>query len=1406
MCSVPGVPTPGSQVSVIVTRVNVNQNCGLVELWVNMSNDIKHVYAQMQEEIQLPKRNFCGPEGKAGDLCLVNVDEKWHRARIVSVHGEKYEVFLIDRAQPHSVTSEALAWGKDECFILPPEIESCVLANVLSVEKDWPERVANFLKSLPGKEFEGLVQHVLMPDRTILLDVPTISKHLCKEGVAKKFPGSEFKNLVLKCLNLPEEDEPMTTSNKPENSDHYLYPELLANTFESITVTEVTDQGKIFCELVIFSNAIKILTAQMNEVGKDKCCIDDLQPQSIGTPCAAKGVDGKWRRAVLKQQIASNDAAVAVFFVDEGKHELVQAANVKNLKRGFLQMPVVMYQCCLEGVRRDKEWTKDEIDHLKSLTMNQNVVARFERHVLPEDIYSVSLYASNATCINNFFMEKDVEMSEDAKQIFANKLILNGATHEVAGPSILPQNLEKPFTSNYGSSLSLMEMPLCDLLTVGASVGVKISSIDSPRRFWCQTSQCDTKLEVLMKDLQAHYASVHPKPLVESICVARNPDNNMWYRAKIIANQQSPDVEVRFIDYGQTKKVPLRELRPIDPTFLRLDAQAFQCSLFSLPATDVNYTNKEFHKFVDACTAQNSGLKCVIKSVESDEEGLLLNMVDLQTQSESASQVLAEKLATRPQTYKRSSYNIEVNWREKISISHTKTVHKFYGQLDRNLPLFQRAQSDIEKLVTNSLPSDCSLGKGMCLARYSDSNWHRGQVLETSPDLKVHFVDIGKTLALNKSDIRPFPCEASAVRAIPILAIRMGLFNIPEEVPQEVNEWFAENVVGHTFTMHVMEKGQNGRLMVELYDGLKNINAQVQEKLVNIGVENKQLCNGSKIAPVSNMEVDVCQSEAAQQNVSQKSGAIQNGGKDMEDWILVDIEPQYATARKESQEAITETNTEQKNIDDVALHKLLTKYGISTGGDALNESLNKEIKPVWFSNPEALVNQTVKVYASSISSPGYFWCQYNNDPELDRITNLAQKSGWAEDPLFPETLAPGSPCLALYSADNEWCRAQVISRKRDKFNVVFVDYGNEDDVRIFNVRPIPPSLKEIQPQAFLCYLENFEEDAEKWTDRLCDAFFDLLLDKIITLKILAVEHNEEVKVPQYTVQFDYDVLDFCRRYNPPKWSNLPQTNTQMASQITPITPAKAPEVNAKTYMYNKPQLAMNETVKAYASSITGPEYFWCQYCDTAELDKIIKMAQVEGQLPYCRNFSNALIPGSPCLALFSDDKVWYRAQVLSKSPDKFSVLFIDYGNEANIKVTKVRPLSIKLQETVPQGFLCLLDGYDLTKGTWDDEVYDHFYSLLDDNDLKVTPTSVVENQEHKLPQFVVRVECGDTAVNEAVQKYWIPFDNIEELSSTLAQNMNLSKQKTFKNTGQTCGGRQLEETLFWQQTPKMCLF
>ncbi|XP_059209784.1 tudor domain-containing 6 [Centropristis striata] len=1443
MCSIPGLPTPGSEVPVLITRVNLNSSCGLVELLVNIDDGRKHVYEEMREEIQTSERKSYGSEGKAGDLCLVCITDSWHRARIVSTQSGTCNVFLIDQGQPHTATREALAWGQSDSFLLPPETESCILANIVSLENNWPEKATKFLESLPGKTFKGLVQHVLMPDRIIVLDIPVVSKHMCKFGVAKKLPVDEFKCLVQKCLEAdritPEQN--LNVGCQLEKHDQYFYPELLTETFETVHVTEVTNPYNIFCKLLIFSKAVKILSEQIQQHYEENSDLGEMPPLNYGDPCAAKGMNGRWNRSLLKQTLTTSDATVQVLHVDEGKIELVPVGDIRPLHGKFLRMPVVTYRCSLEGLKDNgKGWTTDQTDYLKSLLLNQTIVAKFNHHNILQDVYTVALYAENAACINTCFIEKagpfspskteqvsvvnneaipssvlgplgdercvdlqskiivNVNGLEEETLISTKNLAVNGRTDDVSTsetddtPSKESEDHPVPLIQINGHLStdfpSEAQNAFDDEVSVGGSVIVKVSFIESLQKFWCQKVENGDCLRLLMQDLQNHYASAHPQPLVESICVARNPDNDMWYRAKIMASHHSPVVDVRFIDYGQTRTVALRDVRPIDPSFLRLNAQAFQCCFFnrnisSNPTTNTQTDDAEFQKFVDLGALSNSGLKCIVKAVTSDEDGLPLNMVDIETPSDSE---LLTQTCAQPEAciqipeqvpsdaYSYSTHNIEVGGKEKMWVTSSENVNHFYCQLDRNSCLFDKVMENIKQWLCQPECTDHQIGlKSICLARYTDNQWYRGQVEEMSPKLKVHFVDFGETLAVNESDIRPFPTGANMAKSIPVQAVPLGLFDVPAKVPQEVNQWFADHAVGQGFTISVVAKEANGKLIVELFEGSLNVNIKVREKISKMIKQGKnsliqqtdqQLPNSSEHASVSN-------EDCLTQELVNKS-------------VLTNMREQSKVHRKNetcagdewSSQTITNVSapeTEHEKILDEgrkpALDVIVTDKEIEGGhNDSEVTQLSLPSCPegiYMYKWPNILQNKTEEVYTSCIVGPHHFWCQYINTKDLNMVSVLAQEAGQAHyDMMFPKTLGPGSPCLALFSSDNQWYRAQVTRRVDDAFNVLFIDYGNESNVPIKNVRSLPQSLLEKTPQAFLCFLNGFDESEGSWDDDAYDSFHSLLVDKPLTVTMLNTEDHSEGPVPQYAVEIECEGMvvnaAMQKYWKSTAKENVPveasQTETllldgQIQSNMTNLTVSKE---NGNTCMYKEPCISKNKKVAVYASCIVEPHFFWCQYANTEELSKVTRLAQEAGQAEHDMMFPETLGPGSPCLALFSSDHQWYRAQVIQRVDDIFDVLFIDYGNEADIDIKSVKSLPQSLLEKAPQAFLCSLNGFDKSRGSWNDEVYEEYYNLLVDKPLTVTVLNTEEHSESAVPQYAVEIECEGVVVNAAMQKYW----------------------------------------------------
>ncbi|XP_028995154.1 tudor domain-containing 6 isoform X2 [Betta splendens] len=1173
MCSIPGLPTPGSEVPVLLRRVNLNPEFGFVELWVHIDDGMMHIYEQLRHEIQIqnPERKLNGSEGKPGDFCLVCISDTWHRARIVSIHSETYNVFLIDQGQSHTATSETLACGNTDFFLLPPEVESCILANVLSPV--WSEKatksqlkLSSFLKSLPGKKFKGVVQHVLMPHRTIVLDIPVLSKVMCKYGVSKNIPGDDFKSFVLKYLSSLKEAAPdgrhiMHQQNdgfQLQKREQYFHPELLTGISETVTVTEIIDPNNIFCTLNIFAKALQSLSEHIHQHYETRSDPEDSPPLTCGDPCAAKGGNGRWRRSSLKSTTAISDA-VEVLHVDVGMTEMVPVRDIRPLHGEFIRMPVVTYLCSLDGVKDDRTgWATDQTNRLKSLLLNQTVVARFNHYNASQDLYYVTLFDANGACMTDGFMEEKEPLAPDVSQQGSN--VQKAPSSALVGP------------------------------------------------------------------------------------VSSEIDDNL--QEELLLSTKNPGLK------GE------------------MDV--------SMSGSNGSHIN------------------------ESSEHSHALSCND------------GHPSAGFPNNY--STNNMEVGDREKVMVTFAETVHHFYGQLERNSHLLNEVVENVSQLISQPPSTDHPLGLGsVCFARYSDGQWYRGQIVEVCPRLKVHLVDYGDTIVANESDLRPFPPEPCVARSVPVLAVPLGLFDVPVDVPQEVNQWFACRATDHSLTLSVVAKDTQGKLIVELFDTSVNVNAKVRERILKM---TPTQINGL------NQQSDRRLSESSEQ------GCVPN---------------EDLTAQELKTVEVLTKSTELNKLCDT--EDLQTSPQVVPEAEVENEDCagDGETSDAVLGDKR---NSSEEVYASSIAGPHYFWCQFANTEEhLNTLSRLAQEAGKApNDAAFPRTLGSGCLCLALFSEDHQWYRGQVTQKDGNTLHVLFVDYGNEADVGVEDVRPLPQALLELAPQAFLCSLHGFDETKGSWSDEAYDDFYSLLVDKTLRVTVVNTKDYSEFAVPQYVVQIESEnvvVNDAMQKYwiaaepgqvgtaSPERKSSLQPSHTEVDTTIHNVS-----EGNCDIIKYQKPEISTNQTETVSASCIAEPSFFWCQYTNTDVLSKVLLLAQEAGKAPKDSAFLETLGPGCPCLALFSEDHQWHRVQVTQKDGDTLHVLFVDYGNEADIDVENVRPLPQSLLELAPQAFLCSLHGFDETKGSWSDKAYDDFYSLL----------------------FSVEIDCEGVVVNTLMEKYWKELD------------------------------------------------
>ena len=384
-------------------------------------------------------------------------------------------------------------------------------------------------------------------------------------------------------------------------------------------------------------------------------------------------------------------------------------------------------------------------------------------------------------------------------------------------------------------------------LTEGSEVVVIATHIDSPDSLWVQLSDTSRELEELMTQIAEMAPSIEETNLPPNakMCLAVSSLDQGWYRGEVVAiDNQSKQVTVHFVDYGNQEDVTMETILPLPGEFAALPAQAIQVSLARVTPCDhqKGWGPKINNVLEQNCLEKEMTMKIITMATE---DGIpVVELIDLSTNANVSDTLLKEAdVHHHNQSQKSASIaplNVPLNVPQDVLIAYSKSLDAFWLQLAERYAglraLMDGMSAHYSTASKKPLPPDqVEIGK-FCATQFSeDGMWYRAMVTMVTPTLRVQFVDFGN------EELKSGPSElyhlTSQFTMLPSQAISCKLADFRQSasgcsVDKGLEDYLEQQLVANFVKKNSLE----GCYTVQLFDTREG-------KEINIG---KLLSNGKK--------------------------------------------------------------------------------------------------------------------------------------------------------------------------------------------------------------------------------------------------------------------------------------------------------------------------------------------------------------------------------------------------------------------------------------------------------------------------------------------------------------------------------------------------------------------------------
>ncbi|XP_076177543.1 protein tudor isoform X2 [Ptiloglossa arizonensis] len=301
-----------------------------------------------------------------------------------------------------------------------------------------------------------------------------------------------------------------------------------------------------------------------------------------------------------------------------------------------------------------------------------------------------------------------------------------------------------------------------------------VSHINSPGEFWVQEEKSVGDLEVMTD----RFIVAHMFPKVDEIkenmlCVAKYPDDECWYRARVISHNDNA-TRVIYIDYGNS--ATSTEIRAIPPDLANVPPLSRKCCLV-MPEGITEWSEQACAEFIKlAADGATIFLLDVLKEDDTSSVKLTLN-------GENVTDLLSNFCERYPLIIEERLPPLGEENSPNVFISRINSPDEFWVQTESSTADLSMMLDRLQAAPSFSPLNTFEAGT-ICAAKCrNDEQWYRAKILSHSENsIEVQYIDYGITQITN--DVRMLPVH---IINIPALSKRCAL-----QKPDIINSWPSE--------------------------------------------------------------------------------------------------------------------------------------------------------------------------------------------------------------------------------------------------------------------------------------------------------------------------------------------------------------------------------------------------------------------------------------------------------------------------------------------------------------------------------------------------------------------------------------------------------------------------------------